>query len=111
MCRRTLLVVLERGEAIALLIILAVMLAATIYVGLRRSPSFAIVFAPVELALAGWVAATGMGPPGVGPGGRPPRFGPPRWPHGQEGGGGPGGVREPRRPKPGSGAGTVSRQR
>ncbi|HET9771582.1 MAG TPA: hypothetical protein VFS16_11895 [Acidimicrobiia bacterium] len=102
---------LERGEAIGLLVLLAVMLAATLYVGVRRSTSFAFVFAPVELALAGWVAATGLGPPGDGPGGRPPRFGPPRWPRGQEGGGGPGGVREPRRPRPGSGSGIVSRHR
>jgi hypothetical protein len=48
---------LERGEAIGLLVILAVMLAATLVVALR-TPSFTIVFAPVEVALAVWVART-----------------------------------------------------
>jgi hypothetical protein len=100
---------LERGEAIALLVILAVMLVATLYVAVRRTPSFGVVFAPVELALAGWVLATarwdesddGSGPPA----GR--RRGPPRWPRG----GGDGGtrVREPRRPRRSAGAGTVTR--
>jgi hypothetical protein len=99
--------VLERGEAIGLLVVLAVMLAATLYVALRRTPSFGIVFTPVELALAGWVLAD-MGRPddpgGVAGPGRSPGRGPrPR------GGGGGSRVREPRRPRPSSGAGTVSR--
>jgi hypothetical protein len=101
---------LERGEALGLLVILAVMLAATLYVGVRRTPSFAVAFAPVELALAGWVAATARWDPpdGDGPGGGPPRPGDrPRWPGGRGGGGG--GVREPRRPRPGSGSGTATR--
>ncbi|MDQ1499754.1 MAG: hypothetical protein QOI86_3094 [Actinomycetota bacterium] len=100
---------LERGEAIGLLVILAVILAATIWVGVRRTPSFAFVFAPVELMLGGWVAATtdwdepGAPPSRRGtPGGDPP--GHPR-------GGGGGSVREPRRPRPSSGAGTTARNR
>jgi hypothetical protein len=100
---------LERGEAIGLLIILAIMLAATVYVAVRRTPSFGIVFAPVELTLAGWVASSANWnrPFGNGPGSRPSRPGdPPRWPRG----GGGGGVREPRRPRPSSGAGTVSQK-
>jgi hypothetical protein len=48
---------LERGEAIGLLVILAVVLAATLVVALR-TPSFTVVFAPVEVALAVWVART-----------------------------------------------------
>lgn len=36
---------LERGEAIGLLAILAVLLAATLYVAVRRTPSFGVVFA------------------------------------------------------------------
>jgi hypothetical protein len=48
---------LERGEAIGLLVILAVMLAATVWVAVRRTPSFGLVFAPVEVALAGWVVS------------------------------------------------------
>jgi hypothetical protein len=99
---------LERGEAIGLLVILAVMLAATVWVAVRRTPSFGMVFAPVEVALVGWVLSDmdrsdddGDGPDG----GRSFRWGPP-------GRGGDGGsrVREPRRPRPGSGAGTVSRR-
>lgn len=98
---------LERGEAIGLLVILAVLPAATLYVGVRRTPSFAVVFAPVELALAGWVAATARWDR---PDGDGPRFGgSDRWPGGPSRGGG--GVREPRRPRPGSGSGSVSRRR
>lgn len=99
---------LERGEAIGLLVILAVMLTATLYVALRRTPSFGLVFAPVELGLGGWVLhmARWDRPWGDGPGGRPPRPGdPPRWPRGDGGGGG---VREPRRPRPSSGAGRIT---
>ena len=96
---------LERGEAIGLLVILAVMLAATLYVGVRRSPSFAVVFAPVELALAGWVTATARWDGSDGDG--PRSGGSVRGPGGRDGGGG--GVREPRRPRPGSGAGTATR--
>jgi len=107
--RRSVSVVLERGEAIGLLVILAIMLAATLYVAVRRTPSFGVVFAPVELALASWVTRTARWnrPPVDPPSGRPPTPGdPPSWPHGDGGGGG---VREPRRPRPSSGAGTVSR--
>jgi uncharacterized membrane protein YgcG len=96
---------LERGEAIGLLVVLAVMLAATLYVGVRRSPSFAVVFAPVELVLAGWVAASARWdrPDGDGP----RSGGTVRGPGGRDGGGG--GVREPRRPRPGSGSGSATR--
>lgn len=104
----TVLVVLERGEAIGLLVILAIMLAATLYVAVRRTPSFGIVFAPVEVALAGWVLAD-MGRPDD-PGGQAgPGRSPWRGPPGPRGGGGGSRVREPRRPRPSSGAGTVSR--
>src|SRR5207253_1388299 len=110
--RRRLSDVLERGEAIGLLVILAVMLVATIYVAVRRTPSFGVVFAPVELALAGWVTATAQwdepgGGSGPGPG---PREGPPRSPGSGTGGGG-SRVREPRRPRPSSGAGTTTADR
>jgi hypothetical protein len=103
----TVLVVLERGEAIGLLVVLAVMLVATLYVAVRRTPSVGIVFAPIELALAGWVLAD-MGRPDdpggqAGPGRSSWRGPRPR------GGGGGSGVREPRRPRPSSGAGTASR--
>ena len=99
---------LERGEAIGLLVILAVMLVATVYVAVRRTPSFGMVFAPVELALGGWVAsAARWDEPGDGPGSgrrRGPRRDPPGRP--RDGGGG-SRVREPRRPRPSSGAGTA----
>ena len=99
---------LERGEAIGLLVILAVILAGTIWVGVRRTPSFAFVFAPVELLLGGWVAATaGWDEPGGPPGRRGPSPGDP--PGHPRGGGGGGGVREPRRPRPSAGAGTTRR--
>jgi hypothetical protein len=99
---------LERGEAIGLLVILAVMLAATVWVAVRRTPSFGMVFVPVEVGIAGWVVSDmdrpGDDAAGTG-GGRSFRRGPP-------GRGGDGGsrVREPRRPRPGSGAGSVSRR-
>lgn len=97
---------LERGEAIGLLVILGVMLVATLYVAVRRTPSFGVVFVPVELALAAWVRSDMDGSGGGGlSGGGPGRRGP-RRPGGP--GGGPG-VREPRRPRPGSGAGSVTR--
>lgn len=99
---------LERGEAIGLLVILTVMLAATVWVAVRRTPSFGLVFAPVEVALAGWVVSDMDRPDddGGGPGGgRSFRRDPPG-----RGGGGGSGVREPRRPRPGSGAGTASRR-
>jgi hypothetical protein len=98
---------LERGEALGLLVILAVMLAATVWVAVRRTPSFGLVFAPVEVALAGWVVSDVDGPDDDGGpgGGWSLRRGPP-------GRGGDGGsrVREPRRPRPASGAGTASRR-
>src|SRR2546423_12108957 len=100
---------LERGEAIGLLVILAVMLLATVYVAVRRTPSFGVVFAPVELALAGWVTATAQwdepgGGSGPGPG---PREGPPRSP-GSGTGGGWGGGRGARRPRASSGGGATT---
>ena len=98
---------LERGEAIGLLVILAVMLVATLYVAVRRTPSFGVVFVPVELALAGWVASTDMdGPDDGGSSGRwrPPPAGPlAGWSRRRDRGAG------TRRPRPGSGAGTVTR--
>jgi hypothetical protein len=98
---------LERGEAIGLLVILAVMLVATLYVAVRRTPSFGVVFVPVELALAGWVLSDMGRPDGGGPpGGGGPRRSGPRRPGGPGGGTG---LREPRRPRPGSGAGTATR--
>ena len=99
---------LERGEAIGLLVILAVMLVATVYVAVRRTPSFGVAFVPVELGLGGWVAATARwdGPGGGSAPRRGSGGGPPRWPRGG-GGGTP--VREPRRPRPSSGAGTAAR--
>jgi hypothetical protein len=100
---------LERGEAIGLLVILAVILAATIWVGVRRTPSFAFVFAPAELMLGGWVAATTDWDE---PGAPPSRWGTPGGdPPGHPRGGGGGSVREPRRPRPSSGAGTTARNR
>jgi hypothetical protein len=99
---------LERSEAIGLLVILAVMLAATVWVAVRSTPSFGLVFAPVEVGLAGWVLSDMDGPDDDGggiSGGRSFRRGPP----GRRGDGG-SRVREPRRPRPGSGAGAVSRR-
>ena len=82
----TVLVVLERGEAIGLLVILAIMLAATLYVAVRRTPSFGIVFAPVEVALAGWVLADMNRPDDPGGQAAPGRS-PWRGPPGPRGGG------------------------
>jgi hypothetical protein len=99
--------VLERGEAIGLLVILAVILVGTVYVGVRRTASFALVLAPVELVLGGWVAsAARWEDPGAATAPRrTPRGGSP------PGGGGGSRVREPRRPRPSSGAGTATRHR
>lgn len=99
---------LERGEAIGLLVILAVMLVATLYLAVRRTPSFGAAFVPVELVLAGWVLSDMRRPDDGGESrrGGPPGRGPPR-----PGGGGGTRVREPRRPRPGSGAGTATRDR
>jgi hypothetical protein len=102
--------VLERGEAIGLLVILAVMLVATVYVAVRRTPSFGFVIAPVEVALAAWVVHDMDGPDGDRPdaGGSGPR---PRGdPSGPRSGGGPQ-MREPRRPRPGAGSGSAARRR
>jgi hypothetical protein len=96
---------LERGEAIGLVVILAVILLGTLYVAVRGTPSFALVFAPVELTIGGWVVSScRWDEPDDGTG---PRFkgGKPRWPGGKGGGGG-SRVREPRRPRPSSGAGS-----
>jgi hypothetical protein len=97
---------LERGEAVGLLVILAVMLVATLYVAVRRTPSFGLVFVPVEVALAGWVLSDMDGPGGGTSGDGGPRRRGPRRPGGPGGGSG---VREPRRPRPGSGTGTARR--
>ena len=100
---------LERGEAVGLLVILAVILAGTIWVGVRPTPSFAVVLGPVELVLGGWVAAaTDWDEPGAPPS---PRRTPGGDPPGHPPGGGGGSVREPRRPRPSSGAGTTARNR
>jgi hypothetical protein len=98
---------LERAEAIGMLVILAVMLTATVYVAVRRTPSFGMVFGPVELVLAGWVVAD-MGRRHDSGGGAGSGRSPWRGPRPRDGGAG-SGVREPRRPRPSSGAGTVSR--
>src|SRR2546423_13675147 len=98
---------LERGEAIGLLVILAVMLAATLWVAVRRTPSFGVAFVPVEMALAGWAVSNCEWDDGD----MPPPFGRRRGgPPGRRGGGDGGArVREPRRPRPSSGAGTARR--
>jgi hypothetical protein len=93
---------LERGEAIGFLVMLAVMLAATLYL-LVRTPSFTFVFAPVEVTLAVWVVRTtdwdqGDGLAGV----SSRRRGPP------DTGEGPVAVRPPRPPKTGSGGRAAS---
>ncbi len=98
-----------RGEAIVLLVILAVVLAATVWVAAHRTPSFGVVLGPVEVGLAALVSAStgwdGPGPrPPLGPGAG--RGGPPRRP-GRGDGGTP--VRDPRRPRPSSGAGAARR--